>query len=128
MFKFKMMLWALGLLMKKAAKKNPDFRKQLENKNFAFQIQTVDGSVVRHFAINNEKIKSKGRAHQDPKFSISFKDAQTGLKILTSKDKNAFMRGIQDKDIQISGDLASVMWFQGISKYLKPSKKKAAKK
>ena len=53
-------------------------------------------------------------------FTISFKDAHTGLKILTSKDRNAFMRGIQVKDVTISGDLSKVMWFQGISKYLKP--------
>ena len=37
MIKFRLLLWALALLMKKAAKKNPDFRQQLEGKDFAFQ-------------------------------------------------------------------------------------------
>ena len=46
MFKFRMLLWALSLIMKKAAKKNPDFRKQLEGKNFAFQLQTADGGIA----------------------------------------------------------------------------------
>lgn len=128
MFKFRALLWALGLLMRKSARKNPDFRKQLEGKDFAFQLQTVDGKIVRHYKIADNKIVSKRRAHKDPAFTISFKDAETGLRIMTSKDKNAFMGGIQTKEVVISGDLSLVMWFQSISKYLKPSKKKKIKK
>jgi len=123
MIKFRVLLWALALLMKKAAKKNPDFRKQLEGKNVAFQLQTEDGSAVRQYVIADNRIRSKGRSHNDPAFTIAFKNADTGLRILTSKDKNAFMKGIQDKDIIISGDLSLVMWFQSVSKYLKPRKK-----
>lgn len=124
MIKFRLLLWALGLLMKKGAKNNPDFQKQLDGKDFAFQLQTVDGNIARHYVIRNNKVKTKGKAHASPAFTISFKDAETGLRIMTAKDKNAFMKGIQDKDIVISGDFSLVMWFQGISKYLKPRKKK----
>ena len=124
MIKFRLLLWALGLLMKKGAKNNPDFQKQLEGKDFAFQLQTEGSGIVRQYVIKDKKVKTKGKAHKEPKFTISFKDAETGLAILTSKDKNAFMKGIQDKNIVISGDLSLVMWFQGISKYLKPKKKK----
>lgn len=124
MIKFRLLLWALGLLMKKGAKNNPDFQKQLDGKDFAFQLQTVDGSIARHYVIRNNKVKTKGKAHKSPAFTISFKDAETGLRIMTAKDKNAFMKGIQDKDIVIAGDFSLVMWFQGISKYLKPKKKK----
>lgn len=123
MIKFQLLLWALGLLMKKAARKNPDFRKQLDGKDFAFQLQTEDGGIVRHYVIANNSVSSKRKAHNNPAFTISFKNADTGLRILTSKDKNAFMKGIQEKDIKIAGDLSLVMWFQGVSKYLKPKKK-----
>ena len=120
MFKFRMLLWFLSKLMQKAAKKNPKFREQLSGQDMAFQLQTKDGKAVRQFVVKDEKVFSKGKAHSDPAFTISFKDAQTVLKIMTSKDRNAFMRGIQEKDIKIDGDLSKVMWFQGISKYLKP--------
>lgn len=120
MFKFRMLLWVLSKLMKKAAKKNPKFREQLAGQDMAFQLQTDDGKAVRQFVVKDESISTKGKAHSNPAFTISFKDAHTGLKVLTSKDRNAFMRGIQEKDIKISGDLSKVMWFQGISKYLKP--------
>ncbi|WP_320819820.1 helicase [Thalassolituus sp.] len=122
MIKFRLLLWALALLMKKAAKKNPDFQQQLEGKDFAFQLQTVDGAVVRQYRVLNNTIRSKGKAHKLPAFTIAFRDADIGLKVLTSKNPNAFMKAIQDKDVVISGDLSLVMWFQGISKYLKPSK------
>lgn len=124
MIKFRMLLWLLGYMMKKNARANEDFQKQLQDKDFAFQMQTDDGSVVRSFRIKDQRIKSKGKAHQEPAFTISFKDAEAGLRILTAKDKNAFMKGIQDKDIKVTGDLSLVMWFQGIAKYLKPRKKK----
>lgn len=124
MFKFRALLWALGLLMKKSARKSADFQKQLEGKNFVFQLQTLDGKAARHYLVGDKQIKSKRGQYEKPAFTISFKDAETGLRILTSKDKNAFMKGIQEKDIVITGDLSLVMWFQSISKYLKSSKKK----
>ena len=121
---FRMLLWALGLMMKKASKNNPDFKKQLTGKDFAFQIQTLDGKAARHYIVKDERVKSSGGKAKDPAFSISFKDADTGLRIMTAKDKNAFMKGIQEKDIKIDGDLSLVMWFQTIVKYVKPKPKK----
>src|SRR5690554_2200994 len=124
MFKFRAILWALGLLLRKSARKNPDFRKQLAGKDFVYQLQTENSKIVRDSKVANDKVVSNGRAHKEPAFTISFKDAQTGLRSVTSKDKNAFMKGIQEKDIVISGDLSLLMWFQGITKHLKSSKKK----
>lgn len=120
MIKFRLLLWVLSKLMKKAARKNPEFRKQLEGQDLVFQLQTEDLKVVRQFLVRDNQVKSRGKAHASPVFTISFRNAHVGLKILTSKDRNAFMKGIQEKDITISGDLSKVMWFQGISKYLKP--------
>lgn len=124
MIKFRLLLWALSLLMKKAARKNPEFRAQLEGKDISFVLQTESGDVGRTFLIAKERISSKGKILPNPNFSISFKDSATGLRILTSKDKSAFMKGIQEKDIKISGDLSLVMWFQSITKHMKPKKKK----
>lgn len=48
---------------------------------------------------------------------------------MTSKNPQlAFMQGIQNKDIQIQGNPALVIWFQGLVKYLKPRKKAPEKK
>lgn len=124
MWKFRIVLWMLAVMMRKAARNNPDFQEKLKDKDFSFQIKTEDAAVARSYSIANQSVKSRRGVIADPAFTISFKDAKTGLGIITSSNKNAFMQGIQNKDIVISGDLSLVMWFQSISKYLKPRKKK----
>lgn len=123
MFKFKFLLWALAQMLKKSAKNNPACAEYIDGKDVVFQIQTESGSG-RHFTVKDGKVKSSAGLTEEPTFTLSFKDAATGMSILTAKDKNAFMTGIQNKDLVISGNFAEVMWFQGLTKFLKPSKKK----
>src|SRR5690606_42010425 len=110
MIKFPLLLWALSLLMKKAARNNPDFRKQLKGKDFAFQLQTADGGIVRQFVVANNSIRCKRKAHSNPAFTISCKNDDTAPRILTSNDKNAVMRSIQHKAIAISEDLSQELF------------------
>ncbi len=64
-----------------------------------------------------------------PAFAVGFKDAAYGFATMTAKNKQlAFMQGIQNKDIQIQGNPALVIWFQGLTKYLAPKKKKPVDK
>ena len=124
--KFRFLLWELGLLMARASRKNPAFQQQLADKALVFQLQTLDGKVARHFIVNDQRISSRSGTYPEPAFAIVFKDAAYGFATLQAKNKQlAFMTGIQDKSIQIKGNPALVMWFQGLMKYLKPRKKKA---
>ncbi|MCY1404309.1 hypothetical protein D9M71_195150 [compost metagenome] len=121
--KFRFLLWAMGLLMAKASRKNPAFQQQLNDKNLVFQLQTLDGKVARHFIVKDKRITSKRGTVPEPAFAIAFKDAAFGFQTLQAKNKQlAFMQGIQDKTIQIKGNPALVIWFQGLTKYLKPKK------
>ncbi|MEG1039468.1 MAG: helicase [Pseudomonas sp.] len=122
--KFRFLLWAMGLLMAKASRQNPAFQQQLTDKDLVFQLQTLDGKVARHFFVKDMRISSQSGAHPQPAFAIAFKDAAFGFATLQAKNKQlAFMQGIQDKSIQIKGNPALVIWFQGLMKYLKPKKK-----
>ena len=123
--KFRFLLWAMGLLMARASRNNPAFKQQLKDKDLVFQMQTLDGKIARHFIVTDERISSKGGVHPQPAFAIAFKDAAYGFATLQACNKQlAFMQGIQDKNIQIKGNPALVMWFQGLMKYLKPKKKR----
>ncbi|MBC2690558.1 MULTISPECIES: SCP2 sterol-binding domain-containing protein [Pseudomonas] len=125
--KFRFLLWMLGLLMRKASRTNPAFQQQLADKDLVFQLQTLDGKVARHFVVKDQRITSKSGLYAEPAFAIAFKDAAYGFATMQAKNKQlAFMTGIQDKSIQIKGNPALVMWFQGLTKYLKPKKKPAA--
>lgn len=126
--KFRFLLWMLGRLMNKASRNNPEFQKQLEGKELVFQLHTLDGKLARHFIVKNQRIQSKSGTYAEPAFALGFKDAAFGFATMTAQNKQlAFMQGIQNKDIQIQGNPALVMWFQGLTKYLKPKKKTVAK-
>ncbi len=128
--KFRLLLWMLGRLMAKASRENPAFQKQLEGKDLVFQLHTLDGKVARHYLVKDLKVSSQPRhPPQQPAFALGFKDGAYGFAAMTSKNPQlAFMQGIQNKDIQIQGNPALVIWFQGLVKYLKPKKKAPAKK
>lgn len=126
--KFRFLLWMLGRLMAKASRDNPAFRQQLEGRDLVFQLHTLDGKVARHFIVNNQRITSKRGAASEPAFAIGFKDGAYGYATLTAANKQlAFMQGIQNKDIQIQGNPALVIWFQGLTKYLRPKRASAKK-
>ena len=127
--KFRFLLWMLGRLMAKASRDNPAFRQQLEGRDLVFQLHTLDGKIARHFIVENQRITSKRGAASAPAFAIGFKDAAYGYATLTAQNKQlAFMQGIQNKDIQIQGNPVLVIWFQGLTKYLRPKKRTADKK
>ncbi|WP_460059661.1 helicase [Pseudomonas sp. S2_A05] len=124
--KFRFLLWMMGLLMGKASRTNPAFQQQLGDKDLVFQLQTLDGKVARHFVVKDQRITSKSGVVPEPAFAIAFKDAGYGFATMQAKNKQlAFMQGIQEKSIQLKGNPALVMWFQGLMKYLKPRKAKA---
>ncbi|WAJ37452.1 helicase [Pseudomonas sp. GOM7] len=127
--KFRFLLWMLGRLMAKASRDNPAFQQQLEGRDLVFQLHTLDGKLARHYIVKNQRVSSKRGVANEPAFAIGFKDAPFGFATMTAKNKQlAFMQGIQNKDIQIQGNPALVMWFQGLTKYLMPKKKAGSAK
>ena len=122
--KFRFLLWAMGLLMARASRRNPAFIRQLKDRDLVFQLQTLDGRVARHYIVKNQRVSSNAGRYPEPAFAIAFKDADFGFQTLQARNKQlAFMQGIQDKTIQIKGNPALVIWFQGLTKYLGKKRK-----
>jgi len=114
----------LGQWRARASRSNPAFQQQLAGKDLTFQLQTTDGKVARHFVVRDQRVTSRRGAVASPAFAISFRDAAYGFATMQAKNKQlAFMQGIQDKNIVVTGNTGLVMWFQGLTKYLKPRKK-----
>lgn len=125
--KFRLLLWLLGRLLAGASRSNPEFREQLQDRDLVFQLQTQDGRIARHFIVKDQRIRSAAGTVAHPAFSIAFRDGAYGFATLTAPNKQlAFMQGIQNKDIQIQGNPALVLWFQGLAQLLGPQKKQAA--
>ncbi|MFC4860318.1 helicase [Pseudomonas sp. MAHUQ-62] len=127
--KFRFLLWMLGRLMAKASRDNAEFQQQLAGKDLVFQLHTLDGKIARHFIVRDQRVISKRGVASAPAFAIGFKDGAYGFATMSAKNKQlAFMQGIQNKDIQIQGNPALVIWFQGLTKHLVPKKKAVEKK
>ncbi|HEY6612561.1 MAG TPA: helicase [Pseudomonas sp.] len=125
--KFRILLWLLGRLLAGASRSNPAFREQLLERDLVFQLQTRDGKIARHFIVKDQHIRSAAGTVAQPAFSIAFRDAAYGFATLAAANKQlAFMQGIQNKDIQIQGNPALVLWFQGLTQLLGPRQKQAA--
>lgn len=125
--KFRLLLWLLGRLLARASRSNAAFRAQLQDRELVFQLQTQDGRIARHYRVENQRIHSAAGSVPHPAFSIAFRDAAYGFATLTAANRQlAFMQGIQNKDIQISGNPALAIWFQGLVQQLRPGRRQAA--
>ena len=103
-----------GLSWKMRRKSCHDARVQayLGDKNASFQLQTRNGLICRHFLVSGQRISSAWGAHPAPDMVIIFADAVTGTRILTAEGKRlAFMQAMQDKEVEVQGDLSLFMWY-----------------
>ncbi len=124
--KFRLLLWFLGRMLRKASKSNAGLQQQLADKDVGFSLVTMDGKVARSFHVREQRISSAAGTLENPAFVLSFRDAAYAHQVMTAKNKQlAFMQGIQEKNIKVEGDAALVIWFQGLFKYIMPKKNKA---
>ncbi|HQY08507.1 MAG: helicase [Burkholderiales bacterium] len=122
MLKFKFLLWMMPKLLQRAINTHPACAKYVAGKSLEFQIQTAD-KVGRYFRITDGKVKSFAGLTETPKFTLTFRNADRGFKILSAKDgKEAFLSALHDEDLVISGDFVEVLWFQGFTEYLQSGK------
>lgn len=122
MLKFKFLLWMFNQLLKRQIRNNPDCAKYVGGKALVFQIRTVSGGG-RYFVIRDGAIRSFAGVTNTPQFTLTFRDAVKGFAILSARESQAaFLRGLGNKDLVISGDFREVMWFQGLTAFLQPPK------
>jgi hypothetical protein len=122
MLKFKFLLWLFAQMLQRKIKNNPRCERYVGGKSLVFQIRTTSGSG-RYYEIENGAIRSSAGLTANPQFTLNFINAAKGFEILSAKDSQAaFIRGVGSKDLIISGDFREVMWFQGLTDFLQPTK------
>lgn len=122
MLKFKFLLLAIALLLKRAVRTNPDAASYIAGKDLTFRIAARSGKG-RTFTIRNGRITSQARPGGTPAFTLNFKDGATGFSVLSASDSQAaFLSALGRKDLVIGGSVLDVMWFQGLTAFLQPPK------
>jgi hypothetical protein len=118
MLKFKFLLWMLGRLLKGAIRKDPKAAAYVAGQDVTFQIRTA-GGIGRHYHISNGGITSTAGISPNAMFTMTFSGPGAGFRILSDKDsQTAFLQGLQDKELSLSGDFVKIMWFQGLTNFL----------
>lgn len=115
------LLFAVGLRLTQLAKMGDDkFKGLLENRNFTIQLGSDAEQTSRYYEINNGTFSQHAGPAKEPTLTITFKDSMTGVKLLTKGEATAFMTGIQNGDLKMSGDYSLLMWFNQIAKFIVP--------
>lgn len=115
------LLFAVGLRLSQLAKMgDAKFKSLLDNRNFTIQMGSEAEGTARYFSVNNGSFSQHAGEASNPSLTITFKDSMTGVKLMTKGDATAFMMGIQNGDLKMSGDYSLLMWFNQVAKYIVP--------
>jgi len=111
--KFSMLLFALDLMLKRAAKKNEAFKKYISRAKARVLIKTRDGQRGRLFIFDKGKISSKpGGRHRDFDVALVWKDAATGFSVMTDKRKDASFNAAAEGKLHVEGMGVYAQWFE----------------
>lgn len=123
--KFSLLLYGLLKMMQRKAKKVPEFRNKLKEKDYTILIKTEDGKKGRSYTFKNGEVSSRSGDRPDANISLVWKDAATGFRIMVKGKTKAFIAAIQDGSLKLQGDGNLVPVFLGVVKEMlkKPGKK-----
>lgn len=119
MLKLKFLLWMLGFLLKRTWRKDEKFRQKIEKQPLNFAIKTADNKLVRNFSLQTSGIEISPASPKAPDMTLVFGTPAQAWNTLTNKDKNAFMRAIQEGEVKVEGDFKLLFHLQSLMKHLK---------
>jgi len=76
-------LFALAQTLNYTARRHPEFRARLKERNLTAQIMARDERTGRWFTIRDGKITSRAGLHAEPDVKLTFKNASVGAGLLT---------------------------------------------
>ena len=113
----------MAIMYRRAARNNNKMKSYLEDVDNTILFTIDSGSTARLFAFKNQQVNTNTKVKDAASMTVRFNSEQVGFDVLwamaTGKDKNAFMKAIQDKKVKIEGDMMLLMWFQKSVKYIR---------
>lgn len=103
--KLRLVLWLLGLMLKRARRRNARFRKTLgELQRLDWGIATEDLAIARHYRMTPKGIRSASGLPVDLDLELRFRDADAALAILKKPTQQAFLDGMIEGRVRLVGD------------------------
>nr|WP_298522451.1 hypothetical protein [uncultured Halomonas sp.] len=118
--KLKLMLWLLGLMLKRARRGNQRFRETLaEMRRLDWGIATEDLSIARHYRMTPDAIESASGLPVDLDLELRFRDADAAIAILKKPTQRAFLDGMMDGRVRLVSDSKDLTRLQKLLRYLR---------
>lgn len=117
--KLTLTLWLLGFLLKRALRRKPRFREQLERmRGLDWGIATEDLRVARYYRMTPKSVTTGKGLPVDLDLELRFRDQDSALRILKKPTQQAFLDGMVAGDVRLVGDSADMNKLQKLLKYL----------
>ncbi|MFB9868549.1 hypothetical protein [Vreelandella sulfidaeris] len=117
--KLKLTLWLLGVMLKRALRRKPRFREQLERmRGLDWGIATEDLSIARHYRMTPKGISTGKGLPIDLDLELRFRDQETALSVLKKPTQQAFLDGMMSGNVRLVGDSADMNKLQKLLKYM----------
>lgn len=109
---FDIILYGLEKLLKRTAKKYPEYAKRLQEKNMTAQIKLRDNSQGRYYTFKDGQVTSSSGIHPDPDVVMSFEDAALAARILKpNRDMLDFVSSLKNFQVELAGPDEFAIWF-----------------
>lgn len=118
MLKLKLLLWVLGFLLKRTWRSSESFRAEIAKTPLNFAVKTADKKLDHGFLLQATGVTTQKNSTQTMDMTLVFGTADKAWRTFTSKDKNAFMRAIQEGEVKVEGDYKQLFQLQKLVKHL----------
>ncbi|WP_404472221.1 hypothetical protein LG301_16430 [Vreelandella venusta] len=117
--KLKLTLWLLSFMLKRALRRKPRFKEQLERmRGLDWGIATEDLSIARYYRMTPQGVSSDKGLPVDLDLELRFRDQDAALRILKKPTQQAFLDGMVNGEVRLVGDSADMNKLQKLLKYL----------
>ncbi|WFF41262.1 hypothetical protein EVC62_06965 [Salinicola endophyticus] len=117
--KLKLMLWWLGVMLKRTRARKPEFREALTRlKRFDWGVATEDRAIARHYRMTPERVDSQSGLPVDLNLELRFRDADSATQFLRKPSQRAFREGLFDGRLRLVGDSRDLERLQSLLKFL----------
>ncbi|MCE8035285.1 MAG: hypothetical protein LPK20_06885 [Halomonas sp.] len=117
--KLRLMLWLLGVMLKRALRRKPGFRQALTDaRRLDWGIATEDLSIARHYRMSPQAIQTGAGLPVDLDLELRFADSASAIRVLRKPTQQAFLDGMMAGQVRLVGDSADLKKLQKLLKQL----------
>lgn len=117
--KLRLMLWLLGLLLKRAQRRKPAFRQLLDEMGgFDWGVATEDLSIARYYRMTPRGINTAPELPVDLDLELRFADTATAVRVLRKPTQRHFLDGMMAGSVRLVGDSRDLARLQKLLRQL----------